>query len=162
MYGRSPTFDASVIEPLQQRAVASGCDHEPTDNEIRTATQKLHDKGPGDSGLCPQAWKCLLKVEKTFDLLKEIILTFWRSEIPPSEWETGLLKILAKKGDLSQPGNYRGIMLLEIAYKIIAIILLKRLRPIAEGLDHESQCGFRPGRGCVDAVFTVKLVLKKR
>ena len=53
-------------------------------------------------------------------------------------------------------------MLLEIAYKIIAIILLERLRPIAEGLDHESQCGFRPGRGCVDAVFTVKLALKKR
>jgi hypothetical protein len=29
-------------------------------------------------------------------------------------------------------------------------------------LDHEAQCGFRPGRGCVDGVFTVKLAMKKR
>ena len=53
-------------------------------------------------------------------------------------------------------------MLLEVAYKIIAILLLARLQPIEESLDHESQCGFRPGRGCTDAVFTVKLALKKR
>ena len=53
-------------------------------------------------------------------------------------------------------------MLLEVAYKIIAILLHSRLLPIEEGLDHESQCGFRPGRGCTDAVFTVKSALKKR
>ena len=74
----------------------------------------------------------------------------------------GLLRILPKKGDLSLPGNYRGIMLLETAYKIVSILLLNRLRPIAESLDHEQQCGFRPGRGCNDAVFTVKMAMKKR
>ena len=72
------------------------------------------------------------------------------------------MKVIPKKGDLSQPGNYRGIMLLEVSYKIIANILLARLQPIEEGLDHEAQCGFRPGRGCTDAVFTVKMALKKR
>ena len=63
------------------------------------------------------------------------------------------LKIISKKGNLSHPGNYRGIMLLEVAYKIIAKIVHSRLVPIAEKLDHESQSGFRPGRGCTDAVF---------
>ena len=162
LYGRTPSFDSAVIDKLQQHAVVLGCDHQPTDDEIKSATRKLRDKGPGDSGLCPQSWKCLLKSEETFNFLKKIILEFWQTEIVPSEWETGLLKILPKKGDLSQPGNHRGIMLLEVAYKIIAILLLARLQPIAEGLDHESQCGFRPGRGCVDAVFTIKLALKKR
>ena len=162
LYGRVPEFDPSVIDSLHQHAVAQACDHQPSDDEIRSATRRLHDKGPGDSGLSAQAWKCLLKVDQTFQLLKDIILEFWHTEKPPVEWETGLLKILPKSGDLSNPGNYRGIMLLEIAYKIIAIILQDRLRPIAEGIDHESQCGFRPGRGCVDAVFTVKMALKKR
>ena len=32
---------------------------------------------------------------------------FWETELVPEEWETGLLRILAKKGDLSIPGNYR-------------------------------------------------------
>ena len=84
--------------------------------------------------------------------------------MPPSEWERGLLTILAKKGDLSLPENYRGSVLLEAAYKIVASsILHQRLLPIEEGLsDHEAQCGFRPGRGCSDGVFTVKMALRKR
>ena len=162
LYGRAPNFDRTVIDLIQQRAVVGGCDEMPTDIEIRAATQKLRDSGPGDSGLCAQSWKCLLKSEETFNALKRVILEFWETEVVPTEWEVGLLKILPKKGDLSQPGNHRGIMLLEVAYKIVAIILLARLQPIAEGLDHEPQCGFRPGRGCTDAVFTVKLALKKR
>ena len=48
-----------------------------------------------------------------------------------------------KKGDLSLSDNYRGIMLLEAAYKIAAILLLNRLQPIAESLDQEQQCGFQ-------------------
>ncbi|XP_066936166.1 uncharacterized protein [Clytia hemisphaerica] len=53
-------------------------------------------------------------------------------------------------------------MLLEITYKIIANILHARLLPIEEQLDHEQQCGFRPKRGCIDAVFTIKSAIKKR
>ena len=50
----------------------------------------------------------------------------------------GVLKILPKKGDLSDQGNHRGIMLLEVAYKIIAIIILARIRPIEERLHHDT------------------------
>ena len=79
--------------------------------------------------------------------------------MPPDQWETGLLRIIPKKCDLGQPGNYRGIMLLEVASEIGAKIVHSRLVPIAEKLDHESQSGFHPGRGCADAVFTIKLAL---
>ena len=78
---------------------------------------------------------------------------FWEEETMPEEWESGLLAILPKKGDLSAPGNHRGIMLLEVAYKIVAIILCDRLEPVCENLDHESQCGFRSKRGTTDAIF---------
>ena len=87
----------------------------------------------------------MLTDERTFHLLKSLVIDFWNSELPPRQWMTGLLKILSKKGDLSQPGNYRGIMLLEAAYKIVIILLLNRLRPIAENLDYEQQCVFRTG-----------------
>ena len=53
-------------------------------------------------------------------------------------------------------------MLLETAYKVLAIIIHTRLKPVVESLDHETQCGFRQGRGCMDAVFSVKMALKKR
>ena len=162
LYGRTPTYDATVLEMLTQHPVVVNCDHVPSDDEIRSATNRLKNKGPGLSGICPQAWKALLENDNAFQILRLVILEFWVSEMPPEEWQTGLLKILAKKGDLSLPGNYRGIMLLETAYKIIAILLHDRLQPIEEGLNHENQCGFRPKRGCADAVFTVKLAMKKR
>ena len=134
----------------------------PDDKEIADACRSLKNKAPGDSGLKPELWKALLTDSRTFHLLKSLVLDFWISEVPPKQWMMGLLRILPKKGDLSLPGNYRGIMLLETAYKIVSILLLNRLRPIAESLDHEQQCGFRPGRGCNDAVFTVKMAMKKR
>ena len=43
------------------------------------------------------------------------------------------------------PKNYRGIVLLEIAYKIVTNILNASLLMIEESLDHKSQYGFRPG-----------------
>lgn len=162
MYGRDPTYDPTVLDLLPQQPTAPECDHVPTDEEIMKAVRKLKNKAPGDSGLCPQLWKALVNDPRTYDLLKTIIVDFWLNELPPEQWQKGLLKILPKKGDLSKPGNYRGIMLLEAAYKVVAILLHERLQPIAEGLDHEAQCGFRPGRGCADAVFTIKLAMKKR
>ena len=55
--------------------------------------------------------------------------------------------------------------MLEVAYKIVAQILLARLEVIKESkehLDHENQCGFRNGRGCSDGSFTIKALLSKR
>ena len=80
----------------------------------------------------------------------------------PASWEEGLLKILAKSGDLSDPGNYRGTMLLEVLYKVVANIIKVRLTPIQEALEKESQCGFRPGRGCSDASFSLRMAVKLR
>ena len=162
LYGRRPSYDSTVLDYLPQNPVVEGCDHTPTDEEIRIATSKLKNNAPGDSGICPQVWKSLLDNDETFEMLKSIVVQLWTTEVVPDEWNVGRLTILPKKGDLSWPKNYRGIMLLEVAYKIIAILLHSRLLPILEGLDHESQCGFRPGRGCTDAIFTIKIALKKR
>ena len=112
-----------MLSLLQQREVAPDLDHAPTDKEIRCALSKLHDTAPGASGLPAAAWKALGSTEASFSLIRDIVLRFWETEEVPVEWETGLLKILPKKGDLSQPGNYRGIMLLEVAYKIVANVV---------------------------------------
>ena len=70
LYGWSANFDTTVIDLLKQHDVAEDCAHVPTDNEIKTAVRKLRDTRPGDSGLCAQAWKCLLNSEETFAIFK--------------------------------------------------------------------------------------------
>ena len=162
LFNREPEYDETVLEMLDQLTPAEGLDHPPTDKEIYDAIKTLRNTGPGESGICAQVYKCLSGSEESFRRLKQMVLHFWETGLVPSEWEIGILKILPKKGDLSNPGNHRGIMMLEVAYKIGANILKSRLVPIQESLDHEAQCGFRPGRGCADAVFTVKTALRKR
>ena len=54
LYERTATYDETVLDTLPQCPVVEGCDHVPTDEEIRLATLKLKDNAPGESGLCPQ------------------------------------------------------------------------------------------------------------
>ena len=101
--------------------------------------RKLSDTAPGVSGLPARVWKALGATPEAFALVRQIVHGFWLSEEMPPEWEACLLSILPKKGDLRLPGNYRGIMMLEVGYKIVSIVLNARLQPVAESLDDESQ-----------------------
>ena len=115
LFDREPEY-RSNFDVLPQMNIALEFDIPPDDDEIRDACRSLKDKAPGESGLLPQLWKALLTDESTFGILKALVLDFWRSELPPQQWLTGLLKVLPKKGDLSLPGNSLGIMLLEAGY----------------------------------------------
>ena len=164
LYGRQPSFDESVLDDLPQEHVYTNLDLPPSDDEILKASRKLRDTSPGVSGLHAGLWRALMETPEGFAYVRGFVISFWLTEQVPPEWETGLLKILPKKGDLSNPANYRGIMMLEVAYKIVAYILLTRLKPIKEGgqLDHEPQCGFMAGRGRFDGIFTLRQMIKKR
>jgi len=52
----------------------------------------------------------------------------------PEEWRTAIVISIHKKGDRNNPGNYRGISLLNTGYKIYSKIIAKRLTAIAEVL----------------------------
>ena len=56
--------------------------------------------------------------------------------------------------------NYRGITLLSLPGKVYSRVLEKRVRSIVEPQIEEEQCGFRPGRGTVDQLFTLARVLE--
>ena len=79
----------------------------------------------------------------------------------PQDWKDAQLITLFKKGDRRQCGNYRGISLLSIPGKVFARILLNRLNAHAETFLPEAQCGFRPGRGTIDMVFSLKQIQEK-
>ena len=59
LYGRTPTFDPTVLELMQQRDVVSGLDGLPTDAELRSALGRLRNTAPGLSGPPAALWKAL-------------------------------------------------------------------------------------------------------
>ena len=72
-----------------------------------------------------------------------------------------IVTIYKRKGDRADCGNHRGVSLLAIAGKVLAKIILNRLKSITEQVLPESQCGFRPGRSTIDMIFTLRQLQEK-
>ncbi|KAL0203001.1 hypothetical protein M9458_001019, partial [Cirrhinus mrigala] len=84
----------------------------------------------------------------------------WRLGTMPLDWQTGVVAPLFKKGDRRVCSNYRGITLLSLPGKVYARVLERRIRPIVEPRIQEEQCGFHPGRGTMDQLYTLFRVLE--
>ena len=70
--------------------------------------------------------------------------------------------VYKRKGAQTVCDNHRGIALLSVPGKVLAKVLATRLYScIAEPYLSESQCGFRPGRGCADMIFTARQLMEK-
>ena len=78
------------------------------------------------------------------NLLKVLYEVVWTEEGILKQWRQGLFISFYKKGDAEDPGNYRGITLLNVVGKLFCKILNNRL---VIGLEsekalHEGQAGY--------------------
>ncbi|CAH8430565.1 unnamed protein product [Schistosoma mattheei] len=94
--------------------------------------------------------------------LTEVLGRIWELDVIPSDWSQSLIVPVFKKGQKSSCDNHRGISLTNIVSKILASIILRRLTKAREEQTRENQAGFRPGRGCIDQIFTLRQVLEHR
>ncbi|KAK3516227.1 hypothetical protein QTP70_006372 [Hemibagrus guttatus] len=76
-----------------------------------------------------------------------------------SEW-TMFFSCIFKKGDRRVCSNYRGITLLSLPGKVYSRVLERRVRPLVEPRIQEEQCGFHPGRGTLDQLYTLHRLLE--
>ena len=132
----------------------------PTTEEIKKAIESLNDgKAAGEDQVTAE----MLKIEKenTPKILQKIFSNIWETEELPCEWSTGLIVKLPKKGDLSECGNWRGIMLLSITSKIFSRIVLQRMNMETEPKLRKQQAGFRKGRSCSDHIFTIRQIFEQ-
>ena len=66
---------------------------------------------------------------------------------------------MCSERDPLQCNNHRGLRLLEHGMKVFEKILDRRLRNVTHIMD--GQCGFMPGKSCVDAIFIVRRLQEK-
>lgn len=79
----------------------------------------------------------------------------------PQEWRKSLIITIPKKGDLEERNNYRGISLLNTAYKILTKVILTHLRKYTENIIGQYQCGFRKNKSTTDALHIITQILEK-
>ena len=91
-------------------------------------------RSTGDNGISPNAIKALDKENRSF--LFEICSDFFENKVNIEEWQIGVLKILPKKGDLTNPNNWRRINLLDVVSKVISIVITNRLQLVFKKVEH--------------------------
>ena len=69
------------------------------------------------------------------------------------------IKSPIKKGDLLDPNNWRGIVLMDIVAKTVSIFINTRLQILLKSRGSIFQFGTMPKLGCQDAVFIIKSFL---
>ncbi|CAL8135999.1 unnamed protein product [Orchesella dallaii] len=132
-------------------------DHEISLEEILVARKKLKiNKSPGLDGIRNEFLKSL--PTQFVKMLKLLFISIQAKECVPEDLVDIEVVMLFKKGDPSDPRNYRGISLINTIMKLFTSIMLARLENWAEtnAVLPESQAGFRKSRSCIDHVFTIE------
>ena len=99
--------------------------------------------------------------EEVVQWLALICNAAWKSGKVPTDWQSGITVKLPKKGDLTDPNNWRGVTLLSVPGKVFVLMLLNRLRKAVDDKMREEQAGFRPGRSCTDQIFTLRRIVER-
>jgi hypothetical protein len=97
--------------------------------------------------------------------LLDLLNCAWSTGTVVDDWVESIVVSLPKKGDLTDPGNYRGISLMSTCLKILCVILSDRINTAAEaaGRFSPSQAGFRRLEECIThAACLVEAIQRQR
>ena len=127
--------------------------------EVKNALRRMRKgKAVGPDELPVEVWKCIRKMRKKF--LTGLFNRLLMGERISEEWRRNvLIPIYKNKGDAQCCGNYRGIKLRSHTMKVWKRIIEARLRDRVE--ISKQQYGFMPGKGTTDAMFALKMLMKK-
>ena len=117
----------------------------------------LH-KAPGLNGISPNVIKVLNEENKK--VLFQICCDYFNDNLDIKVRKIGKLKILPKKGDISNPNNWRGINLLDVISKLVSIVLTRRLHIVLEKEGTPIQIGASIKLVVLTALFPLKLCFK--
>lgn len=96
-------------------------------------------------------------VDSIHNLLREI----WDHKVFPNEWSLGIICTIHKKGDIWECSNYRGVTVLNTAYKVFSKILCIRIEPFADKIVGSYQAGFSKGKSTINQISAIKLILER-
>ncbi len=117
-------------------------------------------KAPGSDGITAEMLK--YGGEIVVDWMVWICNLVWEQSKVPKDWRKAIIVLLNKgKGNREECNNYRGINLRSVPGKIYRRILYERLMKITDKSVGDEQGGFRKGRGCLDQIFAVKILVEK-
>ena len=130
--------------------------------EVEIVVEELASgKAPGLDGISNEILKYASVV--IVPLLYKLFNVILDTKCFPDEWSDALIVPVYKKGNKSEPNNYRGISLLSSIGKIFTKLLNKRLVKWADDNNKlsDEQAGFRKGKSTIDQIFIFQSIISK-
>lgn len=132
-------------------------------DEIKEAIGNLKPgKSHGEDGILNEYF---IEFQDYFlPILHNLFNCILNTGIFPSTWSSSIIIPVFKKGDSTDPNNYRGISLVSNMCKLFTSILNKRLLEWSTYNDviTDAQFGFKPSCGTRDAIFALHSIISNR
>jgi hypothetical protein len=91
-------------------------------------------------------------------VLADLYTAAWAQDSLPAGFLDGVISVIYKKGEKSNPSNYRPITLLNTDYRLLSRLLSDRLLPCLDILIPHTQTAFLPGRRIGDTILLQQLL----
>ena len=153
----TPTELENARSALEKLPDSTDAKDQITKEEFDHAVNSMKkSKAPGPDGIPAEVWQnSSVAKEVLFGFLQKV----WNKEtVPPNLALCIFVMMYKNKGSPDDCSKYRALGLLNHAYKIMSIILLKRLVEECRHFFSDWQAGFRPKRGCRDNVLLLRVL----
>ena len=117
------------------------------------------NKASGGDGIPVERFQILK--DDVVKVLQSICQQIWKTQQSPHDWKRSVFISIPKKGSAKECSNYRTIVLISHASKVMLKILQARLQRY---VNHELpvvQAGFRKGRGTRDQIANIQWIIEK-
>ena len=159
VYNSNVEIEWSVLDYLKQKPILSDMNLPLSLYKFKQAIRKLIlHKAPASNRVSPNAIKALNEKNRMF--LFKICYDYFENIQEIEEWQKGCLKILPKKGNLSDPNNLRVINLLDVVSKVMSLVITSHLQHILELKFTPIQFGASSKTDCPEESFSIKHFLQ--
>ena len=131
--------------------------------EIRKAIKNLSsNKACGADNIINEYF--IHAAELLVEPIKLLFNKILQTGVFPSQWATGLIVPIYKKGDADDTNNYPGITLISCFAKLFTSVINNRLKTWEQEneISTDAQFGFKTNHSTIDAIFILKYLIDKK
>ena len=117
------------------------------------------NKASGGDGIPVELFQILK--DDAVQVLHSICQQVWKTQQRPQDWKRFSFHSNPKKGNAKECSNYRTIVLISLASKVMLKILQARLQQYMNHELPDVQAGFRKGRGARNQIANIHWIIEK-
>jgi hypothetical protein len=144
--------DLTILNKIAQCPVLSELDLPISFDKVNAAINKSKNgKSPGLNGIPPEAYKAMNSC--THRRIHCYVVNYFEGDVEYPGWHQSQCVPVLKKGNLSNPNKWRGVMLMDVCSKIFLSVMNSRAFRLLELHGPKFQFGGTPGLGCQDGLL---------